>query len=41
MKVLDGNEVTLTCNFSIAEPKFNVKCDTFNQTPTLCVGHQL
>ena len=26
MKVLDGNEVTFTCNYSISEPKFAVKC---------------
>lgn len=41
MKVLDGNEITITCNFSLVEPKFNVKCDIFNQSPVICLGHQL
>jgi hypothetical protein len=41
MKVLDGNEITLTCSYSATDPKYNVKCDIFNQSPTLCVGHQL
>ena len=41
MKVLDGNEITLTCTYSVQDPKYSVKCDMFNQSPTLCVGHQL
>lgn len=41
MKVLDGNEITLTCTYSVSDPKYNVKCDIFNQSPTICVGHHL
>lgn len=41
MKVLDGNEVTLTCTYSIQEPKYSVKCDALNRANTLCIGHQL
>ena len=41
MKVLDGNEITLTCTYSVSDPKYHAKCDMFNQSPTLCVGHQL
>lgn len=41
MKVLDGNEITLTCTHSTVEPKYNVKCEMLNTPPTICVGHQL
>lgn len=41
MKVLDGNEVTLLCTYSVVDPKYNVKCEMFNNSPTLCIGHQL
>ena len=41
MKVLDGTEITLTCTYSVTDPKYSVKCEMFNQSPTLCVGHQL
>ncbi len=41
MKVLDGNEITLTCTFGIVDPKFNAKCDILTKSPTICVGHHL
>jgi hypothetical protein len=41
MKVLDGNEITLTCTHSTVEPKYNVKCEMLNAPPSICVGHQL
>lgn len=41
MKVLDGNEVTLTCTYSIQQPKYSAKCDMLNRSNTICIGHQL
>lgn len=41
MKVLDGNETTFTCSYSVSDPKYSVKCDLFSKPNTLCLGHAL
>lgn len=41
MKILDGNEVTISCSFSVPEPKYTTKCETFANPPVLCQGHEL